>query len=74
METAEVDGDAAYTAIRQAEMLESRLEHLVATWGDTVRIMSPAQTKDLIEGLRDAALEHRLALQDIMKRCRTKKY
>jgi len=74
MKRIEVDGDAAHNTVRQAELLESRLEHLLATWSETVRLMSPVQTRDLIESLRDAAIEHRLTVQEIMRRCRTKNY
>lgn len=73
MERIEVDIDAARNVVRQAEMLESRLEHLLITWKETARRMSPTQAQDLIEGLRNAALEHRLALQEIARRYRTGK-
>lgn len=74
MKRIEVDDDAAHNTVRQAELLESRLEHLLATWSETVRLMSPVQTRDLIESLRDAAIEHRLTVQEIMRRCRIKNY
>ncbi|MGS1116895.1 hypothetical protein [Castellaniella sp. UC4442_H9] len=64
MECIEMDGDVAHKLRRQAEILESRLELLLLSWEEIVREMSGSQCTDIIESLRDAALQHRLDLQN----------
>jgi hypothetical protein len=70
----EIDGDDARNLIRQAEFLESKIEHLFQTWDETLSRMSPPQCKDLVEELRDTAMNHRGNLEKIMRQHRTKNY
>ena len=72
MECIEMDGDIAHKLTRQAEILESRLEQLLLTWEETVHEMSGPQCTDILESLRDAALQHRLDLQKDIRLSHTK--
>lgn len=67
------DADTTQSLVRQAEILESRLDHLLATWDQTLCQLSRPQSKDLIESLRDAALDHRMSMQQAMRLRQTKK-